>query len=233
MLARRAAALLAFLCACAAPAREPAAGARPERVLHVGVLLLEGTYNTEFVAPIDVLHHVRFHADPGTTVFTVGRSLSPVTTFEGQRILPDHTLEGAPPMDILVVPSAEASMTTDLADARLVDWIRTRGERARWVISLCDGAFLLAQAGLLDGRRATTFPADVTALRDRFPAVMVREGVSFVRDGNAITSAGGALSFEAAMHLTELAWGVEVARRVGRGLCIEWPARDLAFESYP
>jgi transcriptional regulator GlxA family with amidase domain len=217
-----AAAALASIAACAAPARQSVPAAEPGHVLNVGVLLVEGTYNTELVAPIDVLHHVRFHAQPGTNVFTVGRALAPVTTFEGQRVLPDYSLEGAPPIDVLVVPSAEPSKAADRADARLVDWVRERGQRATWVISFCDGAFLLAQAGLLDGRRATTFPGDLDAFRAAFPQVRVQSGVSFVRDGSTITSAGGARSYEAALHLTELVWGADAARAVGQGLCIDW-----------
>jgi transcriptional regulator GlxA family with amidase domain len=163
-------------------------------------------------------------------VFTVAPSADPITTFEGLRLLPDFTFASAPPADVLVVPSAEHSMDTDLANEALIDWIRIAGRRAQYVLSLCDGAFVLAQAGLLDGRDATTFPADVERLRAAFPAVRVHEDLSFVHDGPAITSAGGALSYDAALYLTELLYGASAARGIARGLCIDWDLGGVEHE---
>ncbi len=214
--------LLALGAGCRAAAAAPAPP-DAERPLQVALLIVDGVYNTELIAPCDVFHHTVFHTKPGMRVFTVAPSRAPVTTFEGLRLLPDCTLEEAPPIDVLVVPSAEHSMDTDLEDERLIAWVRERGARARFVLSLCDGAFVLARAGLLDGRQATTFPSDVEALKERFGArVDVLADVSFVHDGPAITSAGGAKSFDAALYLCELLYGGEVARGIARGLCIDW-----------
>ena len=159
----------------------------------------------------------------GSPRVTVAPSLAPVATFEGLRLMPDHSFASAPPIDVLVVPSAEHSLDSDLANAELIAWVRSTGLRARYVLSLCDGAFVLAQAGLLDGRAATTFPADVARFRELFSATVdVREGVSFVHDGAAITSVGGAKSFDAALHLCELLYGTQAARGIARGLVIDW-----------
>jgi transcriptional regulator GlxA family with amidase domain len=195
------------------------------RTLTVGFVIVDGVYDTELVLPLDVFHHTVFHAQPAMQVFTVAPSLEPVRTFEGLRLLPDHTFEDAPEIDVLVVPSAEHSLDTDLEDEALIRFVRERGSQARCVVSLCDGAFVLARAGLLDGRSSTTFPADVGRMREKFPRLRVIEGVSFVHDGPVITSAGGAKSADAALYLAEILYGPEAAREIGRGLCIEW---DLA-----
>jgi transcriptional regulator GlxA family with amidase domain len=206
-------------CSAARQAAEPASS----RALHVGFLIVDGVYNTELVAPFDVFQHTIFHVQPGMRVFSVAPTLEPVRTFEGLRLLPDYALDSAPPIDVLVVPSAEHSMDTDLEDAALIGWVREVGGRARFLLSLCDGAFVLAKAGLLDGRAATTFPADVARFRELFaPTVDVREGVSFVHDGPAITSVGGAKSFDAALYLCERLYGAQAARGIGRGLVIDW-----------
>ncbi len=193
-----------------------------ERSLSVGFLIVDGVYNTELTAPFDVFHHTIFHTDPGMRVFTVAPSRDPVTTFEGIKLVPDFTYSTAPPIDVLVVPSAEHSMDTDLADEEMIRWVRLAGMRAQYIVSLCDGAFVLAQAGLLDGREATTFPSDIARLREMFPAVNVHENVSFVPDGPLITSAGGAESFDAALDLSELLYGVKPAKGIARGLVIDW-----------
>jgi transcriptional regulator GlxA family with amidase domain len=223
-------AFVALASACAAPQRSAAAPAG-EAPLSVAFLVIDGVYNTELTAPYDIFQHTLFHVQPGMRVFTVAPSRSPVTTFEGLRLLPDHSFEDAPPLDVLVVPSAEHHLDSDLEDERLIAWVRRTGVRARFVVSLCDGAFVLAQAGLLDGRAATTFPSDCARLRELFGArVDVREGVSFVHDGPALTSVGGAKSFDAALYLCELLYGPEKARALARRLVIDWDLAAVAHE---
>lgn len=220
---------LALLSACGSTSEVPATA--PTRTLGVGFLIVEGVYDTELTAPFDVFQHTVFHAQPGMKVFTVAPSREPVRTFEGLRILPDYPLGGAPPIDVLVIPSAEHSLDTDLENADLIRWVRSVGMRAQYVLSLCDGAFVLAQAGLLDGKAATTFPADLAAFRERFGTrVDVREHVSFVHDGAMITSVGGARSFDAALYLCELLYGEKVAQGIGRGLVIDWDLGEVEHE---
>ena len=198
-------------------------GQDSERPLSVGFLVIDGVYNTELTAPFDMFHHTVFHTKPGMRVFTVAPTLEPVTTFEGLRLLPDYSFADAPEIDVLVVASAEHNMDTDLEDEELIDWVRRTGEDADYVVSLCDGAFVLAQAGLLDARQATTFPSDIPRMRTMFSTrVDVLDGVSFVHDGPAITSVGGAKSFDAALYLCELLYGARAARGIAGGLVIDW-----------
>ena len=194
----------------------------PERELTVGIVVVDGVYNTELTAPMDMFHHTIFHADPGMRVVLVAPSLEMIKTFEGLRIAPDYSFETAPPLDVLVVPSAEHSMDSDLQNPALMEFVRDRGRRAQWVLSLCDGAFVLAGAGLLDGREVTTFPSDREALARMFPTVTVHDDVSFVADGHIITSEGGARSFEPALYLCELLYGREAAEGIAGGLVIDW-----------
>ena len=190
--------------------------------INVGFLTLEGVYNSELMAPWDIFHHTVFHTKPGMRVFTVGREKGTVTTFEGLRVAVEYALDDAPRIDVLVIPSAVHNMDTDLQDDRLIEWVGKRGRKARYVLSVCDGAFVLAAAGLLDGRRCTTFPGDIAAFRERFTGLSVVEGVSFVADGTAITGAGGALSYDPALYLVETLYGKEVAQGVGRGMALDW-----------
>jgi transcriptional regulator GlxA family with amidase domain len=214
--------LLLTSLACRAPHVAADTHEDGQQPLRVGFLIVDGVYNTELTAPYDIFHHSVFHTQPGMTVFTVGPDRSPVTTFEGLRLLPDHGFDDAPPIDLLVVPSAEHSMDTDLEDERLIAFVRERGASADLLLSLCDGAFLLAAAGLLDGLQCTTFPSDIGRFREMFPQLNVHEGVSFVHDGKAVTSAGGALSFDAALYVVERLYGPQPARGMAGGLCIDW-----------
>jgi transcriptional regulator GlxA family with amidase domain len=193
----------------------------------IGFLVLPGVYNSELMAPYDVLHHLRFHIKDAPEVFTVAPRAGTITTFEGLPLTPRYTFADAPPIDLLVVPSAEHNLDSDLADAALIDWVRKTGLKARFVMSLCDGAFVLAQAGLLDGLEATTFPGDQDAFGRRYPRVKLQRGPLFVHDARAITSVGGARSYEPALYLVERLYGKDVARRIGQGLVIDWDLGTL------
>lgn len=196
----------------------------PDRVLNVAFLMVNGVYNSELVAPMDILHHTVFHTNKGMKVFTVAPSLEAITTFEGLRILPDYSYmqDSLPIIDVLVVPSAEQSMDTDLEDEALIKFVKSTGEKAMYVMSLCDGAFVLAKAGLIDGLESTTFPSDIPKYRKMYPELTVHEDVSFVHDGKAITSAGGAKSYDPALYLSEILYGKKAARGIARGLVIDW-----------
>jgi len=192
---------------------------------NVALLITDGVYNTELTAPYDIFQHTKFRKGirPMQT-FTVAPTREPVTTFEGLRILPDlgYLTDSLPRIDILVVPSAEHHLDTDLKNDDLLAFVRRADAEAEFVTSHCDGAFLLAAAGVLDGKVATTFPSDIDAMRARFPHLDVRKDVLFVHDGKYITSAGGARSFEAALYLAEHLYGAAIARSLAGGLVIDW-----------
>jgi transcriptional regulator GlxA family with amidase domain len=226
--------LCLVLGACVAPDSElHAQEAGAPLQLNVGFLIVDGVYNTELTAPLDVFQHTIFHAPPGMRTFTVAPTRQPVTSFEGLVIVPDYSFADAPPIDVLVVPSAENNMDSDLRDEELIGWVRTTGFRAQTVMSLCDGAFVLARAGLLDGRRATTFPKDIPLFRTMFDKVDVVDGPGFVHDGPAITSVGGARSFDAALYLTEILYGKRAADGIAAGLLIDWNLKRVDHAVVP
>lgn len=191
---------------------------------NVAFLVMDGVYNTELTAPMDVFHHTRFRDSIKTmNVFLIAKSLRPVTTVEGLTITPEFSYSGSyPKIDILVVPSAEHHLDTDLDDTQMIEFVAKTAETAQFVTSHCDGAFVLAKAGLLDGIHCTTFPSDIGTMRQMFPKAKLHENTLFVRDGKYITSAGGARSFEAALYLCEHLYGKKVANQIAGGLVIDW-----------
>ncbi len=201
----------------------PASSVPLDRNLRAAFLVVDGVYNSELMAPYDVLEHTRYHHDPYIEAFTVSPTGGTVTTAEGLRLQPHHGFDDAPPVDILVVPSAVGSMDADLRDERMLSWVRKVGGDAHYVMSLCDGAFVLAAAGLLEGRAVTTFPGDQDRFAATFPRLDLRRGVSFVHDGPVLTSEGGARSYEVAMYLVDHLYGEAAARGIGGGLLIDWP----------
>lgn len=197
---------------------------------NVAFLIMDGTFNTELTAPFDIFQHTIYRENiKAMNVFTVANTLQPVRTFEGMYLLPDfdYTSEDLPKIDILVVPSAEHHLDTDLEDEALINFVKKVDKEAMYVTSHCDGAFVLAKAGLLNNSVSTTFPSDIYKMRETFPNLDIRKDVLFVHDGKYITSAGGAKSFEAALYLTELLYGAEIARSLAGGLVIDWKLDDV------
>jgi transcriptional regulator GlxA family with amidase domain len=205
-----------------------------DRPLRAGFLIVDGVYNTELTAPYDVFQHTVAHTSPspGIEVFTVSPDGGQVTTAEGLRIVPHYSFETAPPIDILVVPSGEHSRDADRQNRDLIEWVRKTGAQAEFVISLCWGAFILAEAGILDGHSCTTFPGDYRVFAEAFPELDLRINVTFVHDGRVLTSEGGAHSFDVAMYLVDLLYGEEVARGIGQGLLIPWPPAGESRPAY-
>ena len=193
-------------------------------------LIMDGVYNTEFTAPYDIFQHTQYRKNiKAMNTFTVANTLEPITSFEGVRILPDfdYTKDSIPSIDILVVPSAEHHLDTDLEDTVMLDFVKKVDENALFMTSHCDGAFVLAKAGLLDSVLSTTFPSDIAKYQNMFPQLRVKDSVLFVHDGKYITSAGGAKSFEAALYLCEHLYGKEIAESLAGGLVIDWNLKEV------
>ncbi len=202
---------------CVAPPPKP-----PERELRVGVLVIDGVHGSDLVGPWDVLQQIRVHVQPGMRVFSVGRTHDAVKSLEGLRLTPEFAFEDAPPIDVLVIPGAEHNLGSDLDDDALIGWVRKTAATADVVMSLADGTFLVGEAGLLEGRSCTTLPADVDALRKRFPRADVQARQVFVVDGHIITGIGGGRSYDPALWLVQVLYGVDVADEVATSLGLEW-----------
>lgn len=197
----------------------------------VGFLVMDGVYNTELTAPYDIFQHTKFREGiKPMEVFTVAESHKIIRTFEGMRIIPDYSFKDKyPKIDILVVPSAEHHLDSDLENKVMIDWVRQTAQSAEFVTSHCDGAFVLAKAGLLDSVASTTFPSDIDTYKTMFPHLEVVDSVLFVHDRKYISSAGGAKSFEAALYLCEYLYGKDIARQLAGGLVIDWDLDKLPY----
>ncbi len=193
------------------------------KILNAAFLAAETVYNSELMAPYDILQHTYFRDSTSyVRCFVVNHDGKPFTTFEGITVSPHYSFDDAPEFDILIIPSTGNSMSSDLEDEKYMGWVKEAVEKAKYVITVCDGAFPLAATGALDGKIATTFPSDRDKLKEMFPKVDVRHDVNLVVDGKFITSVGGALSYEPALYLVEKLYSYESAKRTAQGLVLDW-----------
>ena len=206
----------------------------PSGVLNAAFVVLETVYNSELMAPYDVLQHSVFRDSVNyVQTFVVSPDGQPLTTFEGITIVPHYSFVSAPPADILVIPSTLHSMDQDLENAEYLDWLTRSIENARYVITVCDGAFPLAATGMIEGRTVTTFPGDRDRLAEMFKDLDVRYDVNLVVDGKFITSVGGARSYEPALYLVEALYGTDHAERTAEGLVLDWDLGQVSHHIVP
>jgi len=178
----------------------------------IGILIFEDVEELDFVGPWEVLT-ARPYLPERNRVLTIAAQDGPVRCAKGLRVLPDCSFQNAPELDVLLVPGGEG--TRSEKRGVLVDWIRKVAPRARWLTSVCTGAFLLQEAGLLEGKRVTTHWAFIEELR-KCGNLTVLENRRYVRDGNIVTAAGVSAGIDMALWLSGQLHGVDVARKLQR-----------------
>jgi transcriptional regulator GlxA family with amidase domain len=190
-----------------------------EAMRRVVIAVFPGVQTLDVTGPAEVLRAATLLKPPGYEVTIAARTKGPIKT-STVSFVPDARLEDCTgPLDTLIVAGGNGTRRAEDDDA-LVGWIADAATRSRRVASVCTGAFLLARAGLLDGRRATTHWASCADLAKRYPAVTVDPDPIFVRDGNVATSAGVTAGMDLALALVEEDLGRETALAAARWLVL-------------
>jgi transcriptional regulator GlxA family with amidase domain len=180
---------------------------------NVAILIMDGLFINEAVAPYDIYAHA------GMNVYFVAETMDPIVGYYDEVMTPHYTFADAPQADILVIPSGGHSMDSDLENAALMSWVETQAAGAEWITSHCWGAFTLSGAGLTAGRHITTFPGYFEDLSSMFPSIgEVVETHRIVRDGNLVTSNGGLAAYEASLYVVEQIMGSVAGDVIAQGL---------------
>jgi transcriptional regulator GlxA family with amidase domain len=185
---------------------------------NVGIFVFDEVEVLDFAGPFEVFSRTRLTPglasrrsteDAPFTVFTVAERAAPIAATGGLVVTPAYDFDSAPRIDLLVVPGGWGTRPL-LAYAPVLDWIRTTAARARTVTSVCSGALLLAKAGLLAGKRATTHWGALDALAEIDPSIEVMRDARVVHHG-VITSAGISAGIDMALEVVEGLHGARVA----------------------
>ena len=194
------------------------ATAAPQATRFIGVLVYDQVLTSDVTAPLEVFGHASTQPEfAAYKVVAIAPDKRPVFTHEGLALMPAYSIDDAPPLDALIVGSAY-DMSPILGNARLMQWVAARGKDARWIASNCSGARILGEAGLLAGRRATTYPGGELLMKLRYPRTQVVFGDPVVVDGNLVTSSGGLVSYTAAIRLLAAMSSAAFAQKVAGNL---------------
>ena len=187
--------------------------------MRIAVALFDGAEELDFAGPWEVLAYWarEVSADP-VEVTTVAASLDPITAAKGLRVLPEHTLHSAGPIDVFLMPGGQGTRRLLAADEPLHVALRAMADGATLMTSVCTGSLVYAAAGLLRNRPATTYWSAFDELLALDPTIKACPDDRFVDDGNVITAAGVSAGIDMALHLVLRLAGEDAARATKRGI---------------
>jgi putative intracellular protease/amidase len=214
-----------LVCGCASPARaQESSGARQK--LNVAILVFDGVQIIDFTGPYEALG-----AGRRRNVYTVAEKPDVITTAMGMRVAPNYTFANQPKPDIIVVPgggnsgepgSKPVGVGAQLNNEAVIRWVRESAAQAKYVMSVCNGAFILAKAGLLDGLTATTTAGYIDYLATVAPKTKVVYDQRYVDNGKIITTGGLSAGIDGAMRLIEKLDGRGAAIQTALGIEYNW-----------
>src|ERR1700678_1924603 len=192
----------------------------------VGALLFEGFELLDVFGPLEAWGILA--AKGGWRVVTTAQSAGPVASAQGPRAIADYTLDECPKLDVMLVPGGIGTRKA-VDDAGLLDWLRRRSADAQIVTSVCTGASLLARAGLLDGRRATTNKLSFAWVTTQGAHVQWVKEARWVEDGNIFTSSGVSAGIDMTLAVIATLEGVNEAERIAVRMEYDWH-RDAGWD---
>ena len=183
-----------------------------------GILLFNEVEVLDFAGPFEVLSL----AQDATThqklfsVKTVAQTRDSLLARNGLKVVPEFDFASAPDFDLLIVPGGYGAEGIEIHNRVLLDWLKERAKSTPVVASVCTGAFLLAEAGLLDGKCATTHWMDLDRLEGAYPRVSVQRGVKFVDEGSILTAGGISAGINLSFYLLKRLFGTDIARATAK-----------------
>jgi transcriptional regulator GlxA family with amidase domain len=193
-----------------------------------GLLIFDGAEELDFAGPWEVFTTSKMLRQVADTVVLIAERPDPVRCAKGMRVVPDHTLDSHPPLDVLLVPGGQGTRR-EVANPAVIDWIKSVSAATAWTTSVCTGALLLHEAGPAQGRRVATHFGFEDALQARGDITVVRNA-RYVVDGNVATSQGVSAGIDMALWLVGRLHGREHARAVRRYIQYEPAPPYLADE---
>jgi transcriptional regulator GlxA family with amidase domain len=220
--------MLAHLAAIAALLAAQPAAPQPGKnhTRTVAVVLYPGVELLDFAGPCEVFHM----AGERFRVVTVAHTADPILTHGSVTVTPARTIADCPRADLVIIPGGDAPQLT--RDAAMMDWLKTATDGAEVTMSVCTGAFALAQLGELDGQKSTTHWSAITNLRTRYPKTTVVPDSRFVDNGRIVTTAGVSAGIDGALHVVARLAGDDIAWQAARGMEYVWepPLPDNASD---
>ncbi|MBU2699867.1 cyclohexyl-isocyanide hydratase [Sporomusaceae bacterium BoRhaA] len=179
-------------------------------MITIGILIFPQVEELDFVGPFEVLNAVNKIQLNSTKVILIAETADPIGAYNGMKVIPDTTIEKCPDLDILVVPGGKGRLVA-MKNPVIKIFIQKQMITAKYITSVCTGAFLLAEAGLLKGKQATTYHTAFSELESYSVQVLSKK---VVQDGNIITAGGVSSGIELGLYLLKRLFSLSIAQEV-------------------
>ncbi|ABD82669.1 DJ-1/PfpI family protein [Saccharophagus degradans] len=191
-------------------------------MINIGIYIYDRAEVLDFSGPFEVFSTATRMCENDTpfNVFLVAQQLQPVVARGGYRVLPEYDFSNHPSIDLLLVVGGVHTDEMDKSD--VVAWLALQATKAKWVASVCTGAFLLAQAGIITDQSVTTHWEDIADLRKQFPALNVQSDVRWVDEGRLTTSAGISAGIDMSLFLVSKLHSKPLAEATARQMEYDW-----------
>ena len=224
---------LAMVCMLASAAASAAEEAE-RYTRRVAVVVYDGVELLDFAGPGEVFEVAGGYGESAGRrafeVYTVGLTREPITSQRFVEVVPRYGIADAPLPDVLVLPGGSSGRVS--GDPEFLAWVKRAAESAEITLTVCTGAFILGEAGLLDGREATTWYDAVDRLQQRFPAVRTQHGRRFIDSGEVVTTAGVSAGIDGSLHVVARLFGRRVADATARYMEYHWSPEPYLARAY-
>ncbi|GAA0311324.1 transcriptional regulator GlxA family with amidase domain [Gracilibacillus halotolerans] len=186
----------------------------------VGILLFDEVEVLDFAGPFEVFS-ITTYEDFSTKAFdvsTISETGEIIFARNGLKVQPDYSFENAPAFDIVVVPGGPGVREAQIDNPTVIEWIANQMNEEIITTSICTGAFLLAKAGVLNGKVATTHWMSYDRFEESFPEITLRRNVKFVDQGNILTSGGVSAGINMSLYIVQRLLGENIASNLARGI---------------
>lgn len=199
-----------------------------ERCRRVGIVLFNEVEVLDFAGPFEVLSLAALQGrkEKPFCVQTVSQDGEMITARNGLKVQPDFSFATAPEFDVVIVPGGHGAREVEINNPVMLTWIGEQAVKVELLASVCTGAFLLAQAGLLDGKRATTHWRSLDRFAAEFHRVEVERNCKFVDAGNVITAAGISAGINMCFHIVKRFLGEDVMRAAAKRMEYDLPVLE-------
>jgi len=194
-------------------------------VRNVAIVIWEGVEILDFAGPTEVFASARGDDGSYFNVYTVAASAEPILSQGVVRVIPEYTIENCPKPDIFVLPGGGTN--SPLGNPKMIEWVKRVSADAEISMSVCTGAFVLAKAGLLEGKEATTHHGAIESFRMFAPNTIVHANQRWVDNGSVVTSAGVSAGIDASLHIVDRLWGEDVARATAQYMEYDWRPHEV------
>ncbi|PAD89360.1 AraC family transcriptional regulator [Niallia circulans] len=183
----------------------------------IGIFLFNDVEVLDFAGPFEVFSvTTREDGSKPFIVQTISETGQMIRARNGLKVYPDYSFQTMPKFDLLIIPGGLGAREREVHNKTVINWIKEQMEEVQWMASVCTGALLLAEAGLLDGLNATTHWASLIRLEEEYPQVNVVKKVKFVDEGRIITSGGISAGINMSFHLVKRLAGVKIAKETAK-----------------